>query len=147
MVTAQNLIYSYSSTARILGIEKEQIEKIDVWQKVVWVKVFGKRAKLISKRDFKQHFVEWRKSKSKSLQVTKHLHNDKGYTVRNPYKDTYYYVFLKDSGLTCQCEDFKNQIKFLGKGCCKHCYRVLSHLGYSSLRDYLDELDREETAA
>jgi hypothetical protein len=37
----------------------------------------------------------------------------------------------------CTCDDFNNQLEFWGRGCCKHGYAVLAHLGFGSLRDYM----------
>ena len=139
MINALNLLYSKSSAARILGLEYSDIERIEIWSKVIWVKPFNRKASMISKKVFKQHFVDIRKQRSLSLQLTEHLYNSNAFTVRNPRKDTHYTVYLVEDGLECECEDYLNQIRFIGKACCKHCYRVLNHLGHRSLAEYLND--------
>jgi len=70
MINAINLVYSKSSAARILGLEYSDIERIEIWSKVIWIKPFNRKALMVSKKDFKQHFVDIRKQRSKSLQLT-----------------------------------------------------------------------------
>lgn len=135
MVTQSNLIYSASAAARILGIPVGLIKGFVRWWKVCWVWVKGKRPTFISLPVFKQHFVEWRKAQSRSLLLARV--NSEQFRVVNPRKGTAYSVWALSDGLDCECEDFKNQIFMLKKACCKHCYRVLLELGFSSLQDYL----------
>lgn len=48
-----------------------------------------------------------------------------------------HFVHVEDKKIDCTCPDFENQIKEFGKGCCKHAYAILNHLGYGSLRDFV----------
>lgn len=138
MVTAQNILYSVSAARRILGIYYPEIKvRIQVWKTVVWVYSEGKRPTFISKSVFKNHFVEWRKQQAQSLVVSKEEWIPEGYNVFNPKKNTSNLVIVKSDRVTCGCEDYANQIEFLGKGCCKHGYAVLRHLGCRTLAEYL----------
>ena len=139
MINAQNLIYSKSAAARILQVDYLEIENLEIWNKVILVKVREQRPTFISKKTFKQHFAEWRRTKAKALQATPHLYNQDLFTVHNPYKDTRYQVSVHSQELICNCEDWSNQKEYLGKACCKHCYSVLNYLNYSTLKEYLDK--------
>jgi hypothetical protein len=137
MVTAFNILYSAAAVRRLLGLRSSAQVELKEFARVVWVWVKGQRPTFISKAVFKQHFAEWRKSQSRNLKVTERLDRPNAYTVRNEYRDTTYIVETLADGVFCHCEDFNNQIQFLGRGCCKHGYAVLRHLGFGSLRDYL----------
>lgn len=138
MVTAENILYSVSSTRRILGISCPETKvRIQVWKKVVWVHIQGSSPTFISKSVFKTHFVEWRQSQSKSIAVARHAQSEKAMAAFNPAKGTSYVVQPLPCELICGCEDFWNQVKFFGTGCCKHGYAVLNHLGYKSLAQYI----------
>ena len=137
MVTASNIVYSVAAVRRLLGLASSVKVVLKEFACVVWVWVKGQRPTFISKALFKQHFAEWRKAQSKGLKVTERLDRPNAYTVRNEYKDSTYIVETLANGVCCPCEDFKNQLEFLGRGCCKHGYAVLAHLGFGSLREYI----------
>ena len=139
MITAQNLVYSKSSAARILNLKYSEIKELEIWDKVILVKIYNQKSKFISKQDFRQHFADWRKSRSHSLEATPHLYSKQLFTVHNPYKDTRYQVSIRPQELVCDCDDWMNQKEILGKACCKHCYSVLNYLNYSSLKEYLEQ--------
>jgi hypothetical protein len=139
MTTAQNLIYSKAAAARILNLDYTLIKDLEVWNKVILVKVQDQKAKFISKKNFRQHFVDWRKARSYSLETTPNIYNEELFTVLNPHKDTHYNVSLQVQELICDCEDWANQKEYLGKACCKHCYSVLNYLNYSSLKEYIEK--------
>jgi hypothetical protein len=132
------MLFSTSAVRRLLGVASGLKVRIQEWFKVVWVCVEGKRPTLISKKTFLLHFVEWRKAQSRSLQVTKNIVRADLFTVRNETKGSTYKVQCFTGGVMCDCEDFKNQSAFLGRACCKHCYAVLGHLGFSSLSAYIE---------
>lgn len=137
MVTSSNILYSVAAVRRILGVSRSVKVEIREFFKVVWVWVKGQRPTFISKQIFKQHFAEWRKAQSRALTVTSWLDKAHTFTVRNETRNTFYVVETRSNGVFCTCEDFNNQLEFLGKGCCKHGYAVLTHLGFGSLRDYM----------
>ena len=137
MVTAFNILYSVAAVRRLLGLSSSAQVQIREFFKVIWVWIRGRRPTFISKRVFHQHFAEWRKSQSKNLKVTERLDLANHYTVRNIYKDTAYVVEKRVDGVFCTCDDLNNQLEFWGRGCCKHGYAVLAHLGFGSLREYL----------
>ena len=139
MINGCDLLYSQSAAARILGINIELIKGLEIWQKVVLVKLHNQKSKFISKKDFRHHFAEWRKSRSHGLKATPHLYDKQLFTVYNPHKDTRYQVLVAPQELVCECEDWANQKEVLGKACCKHCYSVLNYLNYSSLKEYIEQ--------
>jgi hypothetical protein len=137
MVTSQNILYSSSAIARILNVAASAVVKFDVFAKVIWVYIKGQRPKFLSKRLFTQHFVDRRKAEARGLTVTRHAFEHSRFTVRNESKGTLYQVQATSSGLACECDDYQNQLRFFGRGCCKHGYAVLTQLGYTDLRSYL----------
>ncbi|WP_036478525.1 hypothetical protein [Myxosarcina sp. GI1] len=146
MTTAQNLIYSKSAAARLLNLDYFLIKDLEVWNKVVLVKIHDRKAKFVSKKEFCQHFANWRRSRSRTLETTPHLYNKESFTVYNPYKETRYQVTVRPQELICDCDDWANQKELLGKACCKHCYSVLNHLNYSSLKEYIEKSKELVTA-
>ena len=146
MVTAQNLVYSKAAAARILNLDYILIKDIEIWNKVVLVKVQDQKSKFISKKDFRQHFVDWRKARSIGLETTPHLYNQELFAVHNLHKDTQYQVSVHPQELICNCDDWANQKEHLGKACCKHCYSVLSYLKYLSLKEYIEQSKELVTA-
>jgi predicted nucleic acid-binding Zn finger protein len=138
MVTAFNILYSAAAARRLLGLQSSAPVQIREFFKVVWVWVKGQRPTFISKAVFKAHFADWRRSQARGLKVTERLAMANHYTVRNLQKATAYVVEKRPDGLFCTCDDLNNQLEFFGRGCCKHGYAVLAHLGFSSLKDYLD---------
>jgi hypothetical protein len=137
MVTATNILYSVSAVKRLLGLGDRTLVKIQEFAKVVWVWVKGKRPTFISKKAFKQHFVDRRKAQAKGLAVTRNGFNSTTYSVKNEAKNSSYKVVLGSSAIACECEDYRNQTEFFGRGVCKHGYAVLAQLGYSSLKDFV----------
>jgi len=136
-ITASNILFSAAAVRRLLGLAQSAKIQIQVWAKVVWVWVKGKRPTFISKNLFKSHFVEWRKRQARDLTVTKRLDAANHYTVRNEQKGNTYIVEARADGLFCTCDDFNNQLEFWGRGCCKHGYAVLAHMGFGLLSEYI----------
>lgn len=137
MVSAFSILYSAAAVRRILGLRSSAKVELKEFAYVIWVWVKGKRPTFMGKKLFKQHFAKWRKAQSRGLKVTERLDVANAYTVRNLHKDTAYIVEACAERVFCTCDDMNNQLQFFGKGCCKHGYAVLSHLGFSSLADYI----------
>jgi vacuolar-type H+-ATPase subunit I/STV1 len=138
MINRKNFIYSKAAAARILGVEREEIARFEVWAYVCFVHVRGQRPTFISKKAFTNHFAEWRKQQAEKL--TAGRYKDNIFVVINHQKATKYDVYVWQDSLDCSCYDYQNQVNiFAGKiACCKHCYSVLNHLGFSNLRDYIE---------
>ncbi len=136
--TVDDLLYSTSAAARILGINYQDIQKLDVTHDGILVKVIGKRLMIISKDIFKQHFVDWRKSRTDELIAVQDTKIPSAWDVYNPEKQTWHRVHCHADKITCTCGDWDNQKRLLPMACCKHTYKVLEILGFGSLRDYLD---------
>jgi len=137
--SSEQLVYSRAAAARILGVPVEQIRRVEVWPFVVLViphRGFGLRPRFVSKQTFKVHFVEFRREAARNLLVV--AQSGAEFTVLNPANSNQYQVVVGTSGIKCGCEDYHNQLRFLGRGCCKHCYRVLFHLGFQTLKDYVN---------
>ena len=136
MINKTNFVYSKAAAARILKVDYNRIEQFEIWAYVCLVKVKGQKPIFISKKVFRQHFVDIRIERSRFL-CTAQV-NQEHFRVVNPRKNTAYSVYLFEDGLDCECEDYKNQIViFNGKACCKHNYAVLTWLGYNRLSDYV----------
>ncbi|MFM7447641.1 MAG: SWIM zinc finger family protein [Leptolyngbyaceae cyanobacterium] len=136
-MTAEQLLYSKSAAARLLSVDLEEILDLQVWGTGIWVNIDGQRPRILSKKAFKQHFVDWRKAAARSLLVTPQVFARNTYTVRNETKETRYEVQLLGDRVTCTCEDFTKQQVFK-QGCCKHLYAALKFCGYGSLAEYLN---------
>ena len=137
--SSEQLVYSRAAAARILGVPVEQIRRVEVWPFVVLVipqRGFGLRPRFVSKQTFRTHFVEFRRQSAKDLLVITQRGSE--FTVLNPANSNQYTVTVGTSSIKCTCEDYHNQLRFLGRGCCKHCYRVLFHLGFQTLKDYVN---------
>jgi hypothetical protein len=134
--SAHDLLFSASAVRRILGLAASIAIRVKVWPYVIWVHVAGQRPTFISKQCFKRHFVTRRQAAAKALQVTRYAFDQQAFTVRNETKHSTYQVIANDT-VSCECHDYQNQLSFLGKGCCKHGYAVLNHLGFKSLTDYV----------
>ena len=138
MVTATNILYSVSAVRRLLGLGDRIAVKIREFGWVVWVWIQGKRPTFISKKAFKQHFVDKRRAAARGLVVTRNAYQSCSYSVRNEAKDSSYKVILGATAIACECDDYKNQTEFFGRGCCKHGYAVLHQIGFNSLKDYIN---------
>jgi hypothetical protein len=138
MVTRENLVFSISAARRLLGVAQGVSIQIREFFKVVWVWVKGKRPTFVSKRAFKQHFVDRRRAAARALTATQWIDQPKYFTVRNESKNSIYQLEAFPDRIECDCEDYRNQIEFLGRGCCKHGYAVLNTLGFRSLGHYIE---------
>ena len=133
-----NLFFNLASVARIAEVPVDSIDRFEIWDRVILVifkKGRGLRPRFLSNLLFYSSFVEDRKARSKSIQVTPNAFADRIYTARNESNDHTYTVIASDA-IECQCADYRSQISFVGRGCCKHGYAVLRSLGFSSLSDF-----------
>jgi len=135
MVTGMSILYSAAAVRRILGLSSSAKVQIQIFDLVVWVWVKGKRPTFISKKLFKSHFATWRQEQAKGLKLGNSWQGN--FQVLNPKTERQYIVEARSSGVFCTCEDFNNQLDFWGRGCCKHGYAVLNHLGFGSLGEFL----------
>lgn len=137
MVSSKNLIYSIAAARRIFG-KALKVVRVERWLNCCLVVFENCRARFVSCKVFATHFAEWRKLAAAQLSVSPDPLRGT-FLVQNPSKGTGYLVHCFGRlGVGCECEDAENQLKFLGRrGCCKHGYAVLNHLGYSSLSAYM----------
>ena len=146
-----NLFFNLASVARIAEAPVDSIDRFEIWDRVILVifkKNRGLRPRFLSNMLFYSSFVEDRKSRSKSIQVTPNAFADRIYTARNESNDHTYTVIAAES-MECQCADYRAQLSFIGKGCCKHGYAVLNHLGFNSLSDWqaIERIRKNRTPA
>ena len=133
-----NLFFNLASVARIASTPIDSIDRFEVWESlvaVVFKKGWGLRPKFLSKKAFYSSFVEDRKARSRLIEVTPNPFANRVYTARNTTNNHSYTVIVSDA-IECQCADYRSQISFVGRGCCKHGYAVLRSLGFSSLSDF-----------
>jgi len=137
MVSAFNILYSASAVRRIFHLAAGVAVRLERFAFVIWVHIAGRRPRFVSLNDFKRHFAEHRQLEATKLRADKEPIFQNLYTVSNPVKGSSYQVAMLDKKVDCTCDDFKNQVQFFGKGCCKHAYAVLFKLGFTNLRDYI----------
>jgi len=144
MITAQNLVFSKAAAERILNaVLKGIVKAVELIRRlangayqITYRTMFGRCSIFISRELFKKHFVERRKEEAKHLYASRVENN--WYRVVNPKKGTSYNCYAYKDSIDCTCEDFFNQVNFLRKGCCKHGYALLKHLGFDYLSDYIE---------
>jgi hypothetical protein len=137
MATRSTFVYSAAAIRRLLDLPASVPVQMREFFKVIWVWVKGDRPTFISKADLKRHFVERRQADAQSLIVTDWLREPPRYTVMNPVTGSTHIVSEHRDRLDCDCEDYHWQQQFIGRGCCKHGYAVLHHLGFDSLSDFI----------
>ena len=133
-MSTKEMLFTKSAASRITGNTMPHQVNIEVWDKVAVVSAKGQRPKFVSKKDFYQDFVDTRKDAAIDLNIWQT--SSSRYTVHNPENGNRYEVTLKSKSIECECKDYQNQKRSLGKGCCKHVYRVLFELGFTSLREF-----------
>ena len=136
MAARSQLLYSAAAIRRLLDLPASATVQIKEFGQVLWVWVQGQRPTFVSKADLKQHFVQRRQAEAQKLTVVDWLRTPECYTVRSQQGDKDYWVTCTDGALRCTCADYQRQLTTFGRGCCKHGYAVLQHLGYSSLQTY-----------
>lgn len=139
MTRPNNLIISMAAAARMLG---QQIKRFEIWAHVVFVIPATGRARFMSKRAFYQHFAEFRQQSARGLRVLAQWGSQ--FEILNPGNGKIRNVHItSDNRVFCGCEDYRNQIDFLGRGVCKHGYRALQALGFNYLSDYINSPARQ----
>jgi hypothetical protein len=136
-LTKNQLLYSKSAIARTLNVSLHDIEKYEIWQTGVWVKLIDQKPTIVSFKSLKQNFVDFRKNNIHHLVANQDSHNLSAWDVYNPQKESWYRVQFNPHKITCTCADWQEQNALLSLSCCKHIYKVLHTLGYDSLKSYL----------
>lgn len=153
MISTENYIYSKAALSRILEINPELIIRFEVWDKIIFCIIRGKRPTFISKKVFKKEFVEFRERNSRSVAITPHAVSEQWFLVQSKSSPDKHHLEIYNTydGLIksrCSCEDYKNLKenrfyldKELGKiePKCKHQIALEAFLG-GSLADYINEL-------
>ena len=132
------MIYTKSNAARTLGQLYSRIQWVQEFWRVINVCVKGCKPTFVSKKAFKQAFVAFRKESAGAVKV-KRLGFDSPY-FQALGKEEIYDLALTVTGITCTCQDYKNQedsFSLRSLKCCKHGYAVLNQLGFASLQAYI----------
>jgi hypothetical protein len=159
MITQNNYIYSQAALARVLEISPKSIIRFEVWDKVIFVIIKGKRPTFISKNLLKKEFTNFREFNSKSINIIPHAVSDKLFLAQSRSEKAKKHsleIYETFDGLTkarCSCDDYKNQGEYrfylnseLGKDFdrkCKHILALESFLG-GNLKDYIQEIKNLE---
>ncbi|MEO1403474.1 MAG: SWIM zinc finger family protein [Cyanobacteria bacterium J06635_1] len=140
MLLKSHLVYSAAAVRRLLGLPHHWPVKVEPFADVVWVWIKGQRPTFWPKQAFKQHFCHWRQRQARKVEVINIRPNY--FAARTVGKTSIYRLDARPEGIFCTCEDFHRQLSNWNRGCCKHCYAVLTHLGFDSLGDYLAVQDQ-----
>jgi hypothetical protein len=141
MLTKEQMIYSRTAAARILGTQPHSIHKLEIWPNVILVWAYGKRPRFVSKKAFLEDFVNSRKARAKNIRAK--AIGPGLFLVPSETTDKVYRVKEKGRMFTCECQDWANQkLAGIQNATCKHIYSVLFLLGFSSLREYLSQAPR-----
>jgi len=125
------LLFNAASTRRILNLAPSTQVKIQVWDKVIWVWVKGKRPTLISKKRYYAEFARYRQEGGEKVKI----YFANGFKAEGA-KETYN-LEPQENYIDYSCVDMQQEKEVWGKGCCKHSYALLGMFGYKSLQDYV----------
>jgi hypothetical protein len=134
------LIYTFSATARILEIKTDGIGTLSPQDGGCQVKLKDRPWTIfIPQTEYLKVFVNDRKARARSLVATQHLDDGSRWTVWNPNNGNRYLLTATPDFIHCECDDWGEQFRAFGSQmvCCKHGYAVLSRLGFTTLKDYL----------
>lgn len=139
MITKSNLIFSIAAAGRIL---EKRIYEVRLLPFVVLVRGLlangQKFCRFVSKRDFLTHFTDRRKKEAENVDLVPNTQDSSKFWAYSSAPGGKVYTLTKELRfITCSCEDYQNQQKFLQRGICKHGYSVLFYLGFSSLKEYV----------
>lgn len=135
-------LFNRKAAERILGCE---VLKIEVWSIAILVFPKGKRPKFVSKKLFKRDFVEVRKTRAQTVELSKLPRGWAAKSSRDP--NQHHYITDQGDRLECSCKDWRlqrDEFK-ISQPCCKHQYAVLFSLGFADYQQWkikrLAELD------
>lgn len=140
MITKSNLVFSIAAAGRILG---KRIYEVRLLPFVVLVRGLlangQKFCRFVSKKTFLAHFTDRRKMEAESVDLVPNTQDSSKFWAYSSAPGGKVYTLTKElRSITCSCEDYQNQQKFLQRGICKHGYSVLFYLGFGSLKDYVN---------
>lgn len=136
------MFFTKSAAARILNVKPHLIKLIVAESDGVSIQVGDEPSQKIPVSKFAEDFAGFRKKGADGL-ISSPVHSHV-YSVLNPKKGTNYIVKTKPKGLVCQCKDWLNSMITFRQGICKHSYRVLFDLGFTSLQEYVEEMKKKD---
>lgn len=135
----KHVLFNYSNIEALTWIDQQEIKMIHVKanQECYITLKTGEKIRITAK-DIEKVMQEKRQARMKNIKITNNF--DGTYTAQNTIKETEYILTPYDDHITCTCPDYNNQSIALStyKVCCKHIYKLLSHLACNSLEDYAD---------
>lgn len=142
----QQLFFTKAAALRILPFATK-IEAIRVFKGAVQITYLTKNGRcstFLSKTAFYSDFITFRQEGAKGCTVKRWGAGSYQcrYDVFSAKGENIYVVELSAGIAMCDCPDFEEQRKSLGKvkvGC-KHVLATLSHVGYGSLAEYMDAM-------
>ena len=132
-ISFDSLVYNRAAASRITGQDVVSMSYERLRDRF-WCFPEGKNAIPVQSSQFREAFAEWRRQRGKQITDIKQI-NDYTYSVKGKYT-----VSVFPDALECDCKDWLKQDEArITTPCCKHAYGVLSHLGCSSLADFLQK--------
>ncbi|MEM1368613.1 MAG: hypothetical protein AAGG02_11465 [Cyanobacteria bacterium P01_H01_bin.15] len=133
-ITAQSLLFTRASAARILGIKPNFISQFHVFDDAVYLTgEFGER--YLAKALFENDFAAFRRNGSLGLYAVNV--SDNGFQVSASYRNKTYDLVAHSDHISCTCADYRQQVQAgLKLPLCKHGYAVLRRLEIESMEDY-----------
>ncbi len=142
----QQLFFTKASALRILPFATK-IEAIRVFKGAVQITYLTKNGRcstFLSKTAFYSDFITFRQEGAKGCMVKRWGAGSYQcrYDVFSAKGEKIYVVELSAGTAMCDCPDFEEQRKQLGKAKvgCKHVLATLNHVGYGSLAEYMDAM-------
>lgn len=143
-MTPETLVYSAAAIARILECPAKHITNITVGADYVQCQRKGE-AIAMPRQALHNEFVRFRQVNGDRLRelglVTRE--SQTVFQVQSQKLNETYHLELTPSAVHCSCEDYQQQTSILGKGVCKHGYAVLGALGFRTLSQFQETVERQ----
>ena len=134
----EKFVFSDSAAARILDIDAFKVlHVIKGINETHNVCTIDHKVYQVPNSEFYRNFVFSRQQRSKQLSAQATAYSNV-WIVTNPKNRKRYPVRATADSIECKCRDYQKQQEILGKGCCKHGYRILNYLGYQDLKAYMN---------
>lgn len=142
-LSEQKYIFSKTAAANIVGLKPRDIDYItEIGNGAIRIFRSDGKSQLTKRIDYLKYFWSSRQERSHGIKVFPD-HEDKTLWYAQSARDEHehYLVEVTPARLTCTCKDWEVQHTDLDvkTPCCKHCYAVLHSLGFTSMKNYLED--------
>lgn len=97
-----------------------------------------KKLRKIPNQEFFDYFRQSRREEGQNMRIAK-SNKGQSYRITEIETETTFTITPKPQALPCTCQDYENQKRRgLKYPCCAHGYKVLTSLGYTKFKDYLN---------